>query len=166
MRRSRPAAGNSTAGRTLPMRSFAWKEQALAGLIYSTHRHLARPRARPMALIAAICPRQWLADALGPVMRSCCCTVIRRGAISGARCSRRCSLQGIAASCRIRSASASRKSRPASMPIRSTDTRPIPALSFGTLFDIQTPASWAKLAIGELSNAQAFMIPLRRGMAR
>ncbi len=35
----------------------------------------------------------------------------------------------------------------------------IPTLSFGSLFDIQTPASWAKAAIEKLSNAQAFMIP-------
>jgi pimeloyl-ACP methyl ester carboxylesterase len=35
----------------------------------------------------------------------------------------------------------------------------IPTLSFGSLFDIQTPPSWAKAAIERLSNAQAFMIP-------
>ena len=35
----------------------------------------------------------------------------------------------------------------------------IPTLSFGSLFDTQTPASWAKTAIERLSNAQAFMIP-------
>lgn len=35
----------------------------------------------------------------------------------------------------------------------------IPTLSFGSLFDIQTPPSWAKVAIEKLSNAQAFMIP-------
>lgn len=35
----------------------------------------------------------------------------------------------------------------------------IPTLSFGSLFDIQTPPSWAKAAIENLSNAQAFMIP-------
>jgi pimeloyl-ACP methyl ester carboxylesterase len=35
----------------------------------------------------------------------------------------------------------------------------IPTLSFGSLFDIQTPPSWAKTAIEKLSNAQAFMIP-------
>ena len=35
----------------------------------------------------------------------------------------------------------------------------IPTLSFGSLFDIQTPASWAKLAVEKLTNAQAFMIP-------
>jgi pimeloyl-ACP methyl ester carboxylesterase len=35
----------------------------------------------------------------------------------------------------------------------------IPTLSFGSLFDIQTPPSWAKAAIEKLSNAQAFMIP-------
>jgi pimeloyl-ACP methyl ester carboxylesterase len=35
----------------------------------------------------------------------------------------------------------------------------IPTLSFGGLFDIQTPPSWAKAAIEKLSNAQAFMIP-------
>lgn len=41
------------------------------------------------------------------------------------------------------------------VPVRSD----IPTLSFGSLFDIQTPASWAKTAIEKLSNAQAFMIP-------
>ncbi len=35
----------------------------------------------------------------------------------------------------------------------------IPTLSFGSLFDIQTPPSWAKAAVEKLSNAQAFMIP-------
>ena len=35
----------------------------------------------------------------------------------------------------------------------------IPTLSFGGLFDIQTPASWAKAATEKLSNAQAFVIP-------
>jgi pimeloyl-ACP methyl ester carboxylesterase len=35
----------------------------------------------------------------------------------------------------------------------------IPTLSFGSLFDIQTPPSWAKAAIEKLSNAQVFMIP-------
>ncbi len=35
----------------------------------------------------------------------------------------------------------------------------IPTLSFGSLFDIQTPPSWANAAIEKLSNAQAFMIP-------
>ncbi|MCW1843076.1 alpha/beta hydrolase [Prosthecomicrobium hirschii] len=35
----------------------------------------------------------------------------------------------------------------------------IPTLSFGSLFDIQTPASWAKAATERLSNAQVFMIP-------
>jgi pimeloyl-ACP methyl ester carboxylesterase len=35
----------------------------------------------------------------------------------------------------------------------------IPTLSFGSLFDVQTPPSWAKAAIEKLSNAQAFMIP-------
>jgi hypothetical protein len=35
----------------------------------------------------------------------------------------------------------------------------IPTLSFGSLFDIQTPPSWAKAAIEKLTNAQAFMIP-------
>jgi len=35
----------------------------------------------------------------------------------------------------------------------------IPTLSFGSLFDIQTPASWAKAATEKLSNAQVFMIP-------
>jgi pimeloyl-ACP methyl ester carboxylesterase len=35
----------------------------------------------------------------------------------------------------------------------------IPTLSFGSLFDTQTPASWAKVAIEKLSNAQVFLIP-------
>lgn len=35
----------------------------------------------------------------------------------------------------------------------------IPTLAIGGLFDTQTPASWAKLAIENLSNAQAFLIP-------
>jgi pimeloyl-ACP methyl ester carboxylesterase len=35
----------------------------------------------------------------------------------------------------------------------------IPTLSIGGLYDTQTPASWAKLAIEKLSNAQAFIIP-------
>ncbi len=35
----------------------------------------------------------------------------------------------------------------------------IPTLSFGSLFDTQTPASWARTAIERLTNAQAFMIP-------
>jgi pimeloyl-ACP methyl ester carboxylesterase len=35
----------------------------------------------------------------------------------------------------------------------------IPTLSFGSMFDIQTPPSWAKAAVEKLSNAQAFMIP-------
>lgn len=35
----------------------------------------------------------------------------------------------------------------------------IPTLSIGGLYDTQTPASWAKLAIENLSNAQAFIIP-------
>lgn len=35
----------------------------------------------------------------------------------------------------------------------------IPTLSIGSLYDSQTPASWAKLATEELSNAQVFMIP-------
>jgi pimeloyl-ACP methyl ester carboxylesterase len=35
----------------------------------------------------------------------------------------------------------------------------IPTLSFGSLFDIQTPPSWAAVAVEKLSNAQAFMIP-------
>ncbi|WP_284180041.1 alpha/beta hydrolase [Rhabdaerophilum sp. SD176] len=35
----------------------------------------------------------------------------------------------------------------------------IPTLSFGSLFDVQTPASWARIAIEQLTNAQAFMIP-------
>ena len=38
-------------------------------------------------------------------------------------------------------------------------TSAIPTLSFGSLYDVQTPASWAKVAIEKLSNAQAFMIP-------
>ncbi|MBX9467698.1 MAG: alpha/beta hydrolase [Rhizobium sp.] len=35
----------------------------------------------------------------------------------------------------------------------------IPTLSIGSLYDSQTPASWAKVATEELSNAQVFMIP-------
>jgi pimeloyl-ACP methyl ester carboxylesterase len=35
----------------------------------------------------------------------------------------------------------------------------IPTLSFGSTFDVQTPASWAKIAIEKLTNAQAFIIP-------
>jgi pimeloyl-ACP methyl ester carboxylesterase len=35
----------------------------------------------------------------------------------------------------------------------------IPTLSIGSLYDIQTPASWAKVAVEKLSNAQLFMIP-------
>lgn len=35
----------------------------------------------------------------------------------------------------------------------------IPTLSLGSLYDIQTPASWAKAAVEKLSNAQVFMIP-------
>jgi pimeloyl-ACP methyl ester carboxylesterase len=35
----------------------------------------------------------------------------------------------------------------------------IPTLSFGSSFDIQTPASWARMATEKLSNAQVFMIP-------
>lgn len=35
----------------------------------------------------------------------------------------------------------------------------IPTLSFGGLYDIQTPPSWARAAIEMLSNAQAFMVP-------
>jgi pimeloyl-ACP methyl ester carboxylesterase len=35
----------------------------------------------------------------------------------------------------------------------------IPTLSIGGLYDIQTPASWAKLAIAKMGNAQAFLIP-------
>ncbi len=35
----------------------------------------------------------------------------------------------------------------------------IPTLSIGSLYDSQTPASWAKLATEKLSNAQVFMIP-------
>ncbi len=35
----------------------------------------------------------------------------------------------------------------------------IPTLSIGGLFDSQTPASWSKVAVEKLSNAQVFMIP-------
>lgn len=35
----------------------------------------------------------------------------------------------------------------------------IPTLSFGSTFDVQTPASWARIAIEKLTNAQAFIIP-------
>ncbi len=35
----------------------------------------------------------------------------------------------------------------------------IPTLAIGGLYDTQTPASWAKLAIEKLSNAQAVLIP-------
>lgn len=35
----------------------------------------------------------------------------------------------------------------------------IPTLSFGSMFDVQTPASWARIAIEKLSNAQVFIIP-------
>lgn len=35
----------------------------------------------------------------------------------------------------------------------------IPTLSFGGLYDTQTSASWAKVAIEKMSNAQAFLIP-------
>lgn len=35
----------------------------------------------------------------------------------------------------------------------------IPTLSIGSLYDSQTPASWAKVATEELTNAQVFMIP-------
>lgn len=35
----------------------------------------------------------------------------------------------------------------------------IPTLSIGSLYDSQTPASWAKVATEQLSNAQVFMIP-------
>lgn len=35
----------------------------------------------------------------------------------------------------------------------------IPTLSIGGLYDTQTPASWAKVAIEKLGNAQAFLIP-------
>ncbi|PZF78286.1 hypothetical protein DK847_00210 [Aestuariivirga litoralis] len=35
----------------------------------------------------------------------------------------------------------------------------IPTLSIGGLYDIQTPASWARLATEKLTNAQVFMIP-------
>ncbi len=35
----------------------------------------------------------------------------------------------------------------------------IPTLSIGGYYDSQTPASWAKVAIEKLSNAQAFLIP-------
>jgi len=35
----------------------------------------------------------------------------------------------------------------------------IPTLSIGGLYDTQTPASWSRLAVEKLSNAQVFMIP-------
>lgn len=35
----------------------------------------------------------------------------------------------------------------------------IPTLSIGGLYDTQTPASWAKIAVEKLSNAQTFLIP-------
>lgn len=35
----------------------------------------------------------------------------------------------------------------------------IPTLSFGSTFDVQTPASWARIAIEKMTNAQAFIIP-------
>lgn len=35
----------------------------------------------------------------------------------------------------------------------------IPTLSIGSLFDIQTPASWSQVAVEKLGNAQLFMIP-------
>lgn len=35
----------------------------------------------------------------------------------------------------------------------------IPTLSIGSLYDSQTPASWAKVATEQLTNAQVFMIP-------
>lgn len=35
----------------------------------------------------------------------------------------------------------------------------IPTLSFGSTFDVQTPASWAKRATDKLTNAQVFLIP-------
>ena len=35
----------------------------------------------------------------------------------------------------------------------------IPILSIGGLFDTQTPASWSKVAVEKMSNAQVFMIP-------
>ena len=35
----------------------------------------------------------------------------------------------------------------------------IPTLSIGGLYDTQTPASWSKVAVEKLSNAQVFMIP-------
>jgi pimeloyl-ACP methyl ester carboxylesterase len=35
----------------------------------------------------------------------------------------------------------------------------IPTLSIGGLFDSQTPASWAQIAVEKLSNAQVFLIP-------
>ncbi len=35
----------------------------------------------------------------------------------------------------------------------------IPTLSIGSLYDSQTPASWARVATEQLSNAQVFMIP-------
>lgn len=41
------------------------------------------------------------------------------------------------------------------VPVRSD----IPTLSFGSVFDVQTPASWAKTAIEQMTNAQAFIIP-------
>ncbi|MBL8789308.1 MAG: alpha/beta fold hydrolase [Rhizobiales bacterium] len=38
-------------------------------------------------------------------------------------------------------------------------TSDIPTLSIGGLYDSQTPASWSKVAVEKLSNAQVFMIP-------
>lgn len=35
----------------------------------------------------------------------------------------------------------------------------IPTLSIGSLFDTQTPASWSRMAVEKLTNAQVFMIP-------
>jgi pimeloyl-ACP methyl ester carboxylesterase len=35
----------------------------------------------------------------------------------------------------------------------------IPTLSIGSLYDTQTPASWSRMAVEKLSNAQLFMIP-------
>ena len=35
----------------------------------------------------------------------------------------------------------------------------IPTLSIGGLYDTQTPASWAQVAIEKMTNAQAFLIP-------
>ncbi len=35
----------------------------------------------------------------------------------------------------------------------------IPTLSIGGLYDSQTPASWSRVAVEKLTNAQVFMIP-------